>query len=103
MAKKPLISGDSLELLLDKMCNTFGGVMFIAIALVVISAFIPKIIGEIDSDLKSAEKIEDLQVTIAGLQQQLKKMQLERSLKEQLLEKFKNHPHLDKILELGKL
>ena len=26
----------SLELLLDTMCNTFGGVMFIAIALVVV-------------------------------------------------------------------
>ena len=28
---------DSLELLLDTMCNTFGAIMFIAISLVIIS------------------------------------------------------------------
>jgi len=103
MAKKPLITGDSLELLLDTMCNTFGGVMFIAIALVVISSFIPKIVVELDEDVAEMAKIEQLQEQISQLQRQLKKQQLERSLKEQLVQKFKNHPHLDKIRELGKL
>ena len=31
---------DSLELLLDTMCNTFGGIMFIAISLVVLSQLV---------------------------------------------------------------
>ena len=32
-------SGESLELLLDTMCNAFGGVMFIAMLLGVLSQF----------------------------------------------------------------
>ena len=101
--KKPIIIGDSLELLLDTMCNTFGGVMFIAIALVVISFFIPEIVLELDEDVADMAKIEELQEDISQLQRQLKKQQLERSLKEELVKKFKNHPNLDKIKELGKL
>jgi len=98
-----MITGDSLDLLLDTMCNTFGGVMFIAIALVVISFFIPKMVLDIDEDANATAKVEALQAKITELQQQLRKMQLERSLKEQLIAKFKNHPHLDKIIEFGKL
>jgi len=103
MARKPLISGDSLELLLDTMCNTFGGVMFIAIALVVISFFIPKIVSEIETEVTDAQKIEQLQNEIQELQSKLKKQQIERSLKEELLKRFKNHPHLEKIQELARL
>ena len=33
--KRPNSEDSSLELLLDTMCNTFGGVMFIAISLAV--------------------------------------------------------------------
>ncbi|MBN1863716.1 MAG: hypothetical protein JW808_02320 [Victivallales bacterium] len=103
MAKKPLLSGDSLDLLLDTMCNTFGGVMFIAIALVVISFFIPKIVVDVDPAEQDQEKIAELQAQIALCQEELRKQQIDRSLKEQLVERFRNHPHLDKIQELGKL
>lgn len=41
MSKKMALP-DSLELLLDTMCNTFGGIMFIAISLVVVSQLISK-------------------------------------------------------------
>ena len=37
---------DSLELLLDTMCNTFGAIMFIAISIVVISQLSTKAIKE---------------------------------------------------------
>lgn len=37
---------ESLELLLDTMCNTFGAIMFIAISLVVISQIVTKIVHE---------------------------------------------------------
>ncbi len=40
--KKKTALPDSLELLLDTMCNTFGGIMFIAIALVIISQLISR-------------------------------------------------------------
>lgn len=41
MARKRSLP-ESLELLLDTMCNTFGGIMFIAISLVVISQLVGK-------------------------------------------------------------
>ena len=46
---------DSLELLLDTMCNTFGAIMFIAISLVVISQMTTKVI----KDKKPPEITED--------------------------------------------
>ncbi|MBR6471305.1 MAG: hypothetical protein IKS83_05880 [Victivallales bacterium] len=42
MAKKTEAFPSSLELLLDTMCNTFGGIMFIAIALVIVTQFASK-------------------------------------------------------------
>jgi hypothetical protein len=66
--RKNSIANDSLELLLDTMCNTFGGVMFIAIALCVISAMMPVNIAEqrlhseqnqieqVNNELKSIEQ-----------------------------------------------
>ena len=103
MAKRPIISSDSLELLLDTMCNTFGGVMFIAIALVIISTFIPKVVKNIDDEAPSDRKIQELQTKIESLHQQLKKQQLSISLKNELVERFKNSPHLDDIRKLAAL
>ena len=104
MAKKPLITGDSLELLLDTMCNTFGGVMFIAIALVVISFFIPKIVSDLeDSSAADEEKIKELQIVIAQLESELKEKKRQHSLKQRIIEKYKNHPQLKKLKELAAL
>ena len=103
MAKRSIISSDSLELLLDTMCNTFGGVMFIAIALVIISTFIPKVIKEIDDEAPSEQRIKELQSKIESLHRQLKKQQLSISLKNELVERFKNSPHLEDIMRLASL
>ena len=103
MAKRSIINSDSLELLLDTMCNTFGGVMFIAIALVVISTFIPDVIKNIDNEAPYEQKIKELQVKIESLHRQLKKQQLSISLKNELVERFKNSPHLDDIRKLASL
>lgn len=66
---------ESLELLLDTMCNTFGGIMFIAISLVVISQFTAKKIADdlpAPLDPKAAaelpDKIATLKAEITGLQ-----------------------------------
>ena len=53
MSKK-LALPDSLELLLDTMCNTFGGIMFIAISLVVVSQLISR-----DQLAKTPEEINE--------------------------------------------
>jgi len=103
MSKKSTENSDSLELLLDTMCNTFGGVMFIAIALVIISTFIPKITKDIDAESTNDMRIAELQAEIEQLHLQIKKQQISISLKNELVEKYKNSPYLDKIRELGRL
>lgn len=60
----------SLELLLDTMCNTFGGVMFIAIALMVVLSIVSKIDQPEDSMLNYEElqqKFEALKKNIADI------------------------------------
>lgn len=68
---------DSLELLLDTMCNTFGGIMFIAISLIVISSMIGKTVASLlpkDIDSAAIKKFEaesaELRKKIEALQQQ---------------------------------
>ena len=83
MSKKSL--PDSLELLLDTMCNTFGGIMFIAISLILVSQMVSKKILK-ESAEKAAKQvkvdpiamkrdIQDLELDILKLQQKLKNIQ----------------------------
>ena len=84
---------DSLELLLDTMCNTFGGIMFIAISLILVSSMVTRNIlslvpEEIDAaaikkfEAESEEirkRIEELRKREeAILQEQLKNLSPER-------------------------
>lgn len=92
MSKKNSLP-DSLELLLDTMCNTFGGIMFIAISLIIISSMVSKNVlsllpEEIDAaaikkfEAESEEirrRIDELQKEEAELvQTQLKNLSPER-------------------------
>lgn len=68
---------DSLELLLDTMCNTFGGIMFIAISLIVISQQVTKSQQEMTDEainkanmIKMEQNIKNLQQEIIALRQQ---------------------------------
>ena len=69
------VESSSLELLLDTMCNTFGGVMFIAISLVVIISLMTRDIpekSEETTDIKTLQKeIVSLQKIYAGLLSEL--------------------------------
>ena len=59
---------ESLELLLDTMCNTFGGIMFIALSLVIISQLVTdKIVSEAPEKVDQ-EEIEVLERSVAVLQ-----------------------------------
>ena len=62
----------SLELLLDTMCNTFGGVMFIAITLAVIVAG-RDIISKSKNENPPQEDIQALKKQIVELEEQLAK------------------------------
>ena len=99
--KKQHDHGGSLELLLDTMCNTFGGVIFIAIALTVVASTIPKMMNiatEEDATLKRVEKLEQ---EIRRLEQENKRVFEERELKETLERQVKNHPLYKMIAKLA--
>ena len=70
---------ESLELLLDTMCNTFGGIMFIAISLIIISQLVAK-----DFKRKTPEEINRKE--IARLEERTAKLRNEiAKLKQQAL------------------
>ena len=75
---------DSLELLLDTMCNTFGGIMFIAISLVVMSQLLTQQQKNMSSEEISRRAIEQLKQKIEVLQKEnaaLEKTALRISMK----------------------
>ena len=82
----------SLELLLDTMCNTFGGVMFIAISIFVIVAGMTQIeqAGDPAEEAPSIDpvviqqEIETIQLVMADLQEQLQLQLQELSTREQI-------------------
>ena len=72
--KKKIIPQDSLELLLDTMCNTFGGVMFISLLLVIlISALKNNVVKENERALKG-QTPEQIKVEVDSLKIKLQKI-----------------------------
>lgn len=57
MKTKSTIGAGSLDMLLDTMCNTFGGVCFVALMIAIISATLPP---SNDQDLKEEELSEEM-------------------------------------------
>ena len=72
MSKKNL--PDSLELLLDTMCNTFGGIMFIAISLIVMSQLISQQQKAMTREEISKAVIEKMKNNIEALLQENAKL-----------------------------
>ena len=87
---------DSLELLLDTMCNSFGGVMFIAIALVVISALLP--------DKASGEGRPEAAATraeLARLETETEALRHSRSFESELIKRRQSPARLAELRELA--
>ncbi len=87
---------ESLELLLDIMCNTFGGVMFIALLLIVMTLTVKEnntIVEDIDRDLPV--NITELETKIVELQ--YKKQQL-IEIQQQLFAEAKKNKKIKKFL-----
>ena len=76
-AKKEL--PESLELLLDTMCNTFGGIMFIALALIIISQLVTKQLKEMTPEEIDRKRIEQLNASIKELEAEVKKLRAENA------------------------
>lgn len=82
MRRRASLNGDSLDLLLDTICNTFGGVLFIAILLIVLLQLSPAVTESTPRDQPSpgeSESIDDLRLQLAELTESVKRQ-------EQLLE-----------------
>lgn len=62
---------ESLELLLDTMCNTFGGIMFIAISLIVISQLVAKTQQTMTPEEINEANMVRMERNIEALQQEL--------------------------------
>ena len=88
----------SLELLLDTMCNTFGGVMFIAISVFVLLASMTQ-----DESFKT-EKVsgdpETLRREITQLQTMIEQLQQDAQIKNELLKLQKSHTVTEQVKEI---
>ena len=62
---------DSLELLLDTMCNTFGAIMFIAISLVIISQISTKMVRDMKPPEVTEEYLEQMRQRMRALEDEL--------------------------------
>lgn len=70
---------DSLELLLDTMCNTFGGIMFIAISLIIISSMVAKTITECLPERIDEAAIKKMEDVAAEFRKRIKELQNEEN------------------------
>lgn len=95
--KKSREAESSLELLLDTMCNTFGGVMFIAIALIVVLS--------IASQIKLPEKNDPAvtQQRLEQLQKELEKLKNSNATRMELLKTLQNDPRRELLKEIIRL
>lgn len=64
---------ESLELLLDTMCNTFGGIMFIAISLIIISQLVTKMQKNMTQDEINKKVMEQMQHKMEQLEKEIVK------------------------------
>ena len=80
MARKNKLP-DSLELLLDTMCNTFGAIMFIAISLVIISQVTTKIVKDMKPMEITDEQLAQMRSQLARMNKDLADKEAEMALK----------------------
>lgn len=99
--KKSREPESSLELLLDTMCNTFGGVMFIAIALIVVLS----ITVRSEAAIETTDDLTELRQKLRMLQEELKLSQKTVSSQSEYLKALEGDPRLksyEQIFELEK-
>lgn len=94
--KKSRENDSSLELLLDTMCNTFGGVMFIAIALTVVLSIVSKVsVNEpVEGDWEAMKK------QLIRLQSEVDELQNRNQLRLEMLKTLENDPRKLVIQEI---
>ena len=90
----------SLELLLDTMCNSFGGVMFIAISLIIVLTMTSK------ADVSNSENfknLEEMQARLEELKKEFKELENKTSDISSLIEQLKNDPRRKYLADIVNL
>ena len=101
MARRSL--PESLELLLDTMCNTFGGVMFIAITLAVVLFSSEAVRNAASPEERSAQRIEQLQEQIDALRRKLKEVAERQRELRQAARMMERDPRLKSLKQIAYL
>lgn len=91
-------SADSLELLLDTICNTFGGVLFIAILVVILLRMTGESNEEEPTESIAPEHFQELQNRLTSLTRELSLLRENRTSQQRLAEKFAEQEVRDQII-----
>lgn len=92
-------SVNSLEMLLDTMCNTFGGTIFLAIALIIIASMSKQAIPSLEEE--NARTAAALSREIESLEAQSQRLSEEINLKSEIARQLKNDPRLKYVAEVA--
>ncbi|WDI43738.1 hypothetical protein [Bremerella sp. P1] len=91
-------SADSLELLLDTICNTFGGVLFIAILVVILLRMTGESNEEKPIESVAPEHFQELQNRLTSVTRELSLLRENRTSQQRLAEKFAEQEVRDQII-----
>ena len=101
MGRRRKSEENSLELLLDTMCNTFGGIVFITMLVALISNDTQsKVISETEPAKLKQIKVKQLANDLAEKKRQLAEIAIVNKFKEQELENLKNDSKMKLIPQL---
>lgn len=89
----------SLELLLDTMCNTFGGVMFIAIALVVVLSMM----SHLDVDIPFQSDYSSMQKQLEKLKQEIEMISRQNEIRGENIRIIQNDPRREMLADILRL
>lgn len=87
----------SLELLLDTMCNTFGGVMFIAIALLVVLSALSKI----DTTVETEEDLQTLTMKLDELKKETENLRQRNLIQDENIKILQHDSRRKMIIQIA--
>ena len=88
MSRKAAATGDSLDLLLDTICNTFGGILFIAMLVVILTNQASRDAAPTNPTVESSRTLRKLRGELTESESRLTKLRLAVRQKEDLERRF---------------
>jgi len=88
MSRKSAPSGDSLDLLLDTICNTFGGILFIAMLVAILTSQVSRDVAPTSPSAESSRELRKLRGELTQSDSRLTKLRQAVRQKEDLERRF---------------